>query len=195
MGRRPRSRVALAVVAFLAAGGQVAGCGPGVPGDACSPPSRSSANAGGSGRPTRIAINRDDYHAKHVGHTADGRQFFLTQPFDPGTYGADDARVFVALYLFDRQGRFLHAEIDAFADRDQNDRAAIRAAYQRRLQQLGSVTFDRIEVEPFAVERFGTTFGLIIREPTSGDETWWVTAEPGDYMAFSAPWDCGLYDT
>jgi hypothetical protein len=41
------------------------------------------------GRPTRIAIDHDDYHAEHVGHTADGRQSFLTTPFEPGTHGDD----------------------------------------------------------------------------------------------------------
>ena len=34
----------------------------------------------GDGRPELIAINHDDYHAEHVGRTADGRQFFLTRP-------------------------------------------------------------------------------------------------------------------
>jgi hypothetical protein len=26
------------------------------------------------------------------------------------------------------------------------------------------------------------------------DEAWWVTVEPGDYIAFTPPWD-GRYDT
>jgi hypothetical protein len=52
-----------------------------------------------------------------------------------------------------------------------------------------------MEVEPFAVKRFGTTFGLIVDAPENKDDIWWVTAEPGDYMAFSAPWDSGEYDT
>jgi hypothetical protein len=76
------------------------------------------------GRPIRIAIDHDDYRAEHVGHTADGRQFFLTTPFEPGTHG-NDGQEFVALYLFDAAGRFQEARID----------------------------------------QFGTTFGLIIREP------------------------------
>jgi hypothetical protein len=147
-----------------------------------------------SGRPIRIAINRNAFEARHVGHTADGRQFFLTRPFDPGTDGADDARDFVALYLFDENGRFLNAEIDAF-DGTNGTTGASRKAYQNRLKELGKVTFGRIEVEPFAVERFGTTFGLIVSAPENKDEIWWVTAEPDDYMAFSAPWDSGEYDT
>src|ERR1041384_7306066 len=33
--------------------------------------------------PTIIAIDHDNYHASHVGHTHDGHQFFLTTPFVP----------------------------------------------------------------------------------------------------------------
>ncbi|GIE91485.1 hypothetical protein [Actinoplanes regularis] len=131
------------------------------------------------GRPERIAIDHNTFEAEHVGHTADGGQFFLTTPFEPA------GRRFVALYLFDRVGRFVRAEIDPF-DKD---------LYQRRLKNLGKVTFDRIVVEPFEVEKFGQTFGLVVDEPTASDEIWWVTAEPGDYMAFAEPWDLGTYDT
>lgn len=75
------------------------------------------------------------------------------------------------------------------------DRAARRAAYEARLKELGEVTFTRIEVESFAIDRFGTTFGLIPREPEEDDDTWWVILEPGNYMAFTEPWDSGEYDT
>ncbi|MEU3456907.1 hypothetical protein ABZ671_25400 [Micromonospora sp. NPDC006766] len=57
------------------------------------------------------------------------------------------------------------------------------------------MTFGRIEVAPFAVERFGTTFGLIPQPPEDGDDFWWVELHPGNYMAFTAPWDSGEYDT
>jgi len=100
----------------------------------------------------------------------------------------------VALYLFDHNGGFLEAEIDAI-DGANGTTAASRKIYQTRLKELGKVTFDRIEVEPFAVKRFGTTFGLIVDAPENKGDIWWVTAEPGDYMAFSAPWDSGEYDT
>jgi len=148
-----------------------------------------------SGPPKRLAINQDDYHAEHVGRTADGRQFFLTRPFDPGTYEGNDGQEFVALFLFDADGRFLEAKIDAFGPRETMDIAAAKAAYDGRLRELGDVTFTRIEIEPFAVERFGTTIGLIPRAPEDDDDRWWVTIEPGDYMAFTEPWDSGDYDT
>jgi hypothetical protein len=57
------------------------------------------------------------------------------------------------------------------------------------------VTFERIEVAPFAIERFGTTFGLVLREPEDEDEVWAVEVQPGNYMAFFEPWDGGDYDT
>jgi hypothetical protein len=131
------------------------------------------------GRPERIAIDHDDYHARYVGHTADGGQFFLTTPFVPGR------RDFVALYLFDRDGRFVEADIDPFDEE----------LYQRRIEDLGQADFGRIVVEPFEVERFGQTFGLVIDEPDASGERWWVTVEPGNYMAFAPPWDLGIYDT
>jgi hypothetical protein len=136
--------------------------------------------------PERIAIDPDDFQARHVGHTADGRQFFLTRPFEPG------GREFVALYLFGADGSFTEARIDEFGA---GDGAAADRAHRERLRGLGEVTNDRISVAPFSAERFGTTFGLISAPPETADDIWWVTAEPGDYMAFSPPWDCGIYDT
>jgi hypothetical protein len=145
--------------------------------------------------PRRIAINHDDYHAEHVGRTADGRQFFLTTPFKPAVGDKETDQEFVALYLFDANGLFLEARIDAFGPRARMDRTARKATYDARLKELGEVTYTRIEVEPFSIERFGTMFGLIPEEPDDGDDTWWVILEPGDYMAFSEPWDSGEYDT
>lgn len=106
-----------------------------------------------------------------------------------------DGQEFVALFLFGADGRFLDARIDAFGPRETVDPVAIRAAYDGRLRELGDVTFTRIEVEPFALERFGTTFGLVPRPPEDDGDPWWVTLEPGDYMAFTEPWDSGDYDT
>jgi hypothetical protein len=123
-----------------------------------------------------------------VGHTADGRQFFLTTPFDPGQHGADNSREFVALYVFDHDGRLLDAKIDALGSRERLDSAKANRVYEARLKELGEVELGRIEVEPFAIERFGTDFGLIADAPDGDGDIWWVTAEPGDYMAFSAPW-------
>lgn len=50
-------------------------------------------------------------------------------------------------------------------------------------------------VQPFAIERLGTTFGLVPRSPEDKDDSWWVEMHPGNYMAFHEPWDSGEYDT
>ncbi|WP_433834300.1 hypothetical protein ACQP2E_17205 [Actinoplanes sp. CA-015351] len=175
--RQPK--LVLVMTTVLAVAGLMGGCGFPLPAGESARSEGATFDYPLEGRPERIAIDQNDFEAKHVGHTADGGQFFLTTPSEPGN------RSFVALYLFDRDGRFVEAKIDLFAEE----------TYQRRLKELDRATFDRIVVEPFQVERFNQTFGLITDEPEASDEIWWVTAEPGDYMAFSPPWDLGEYDT
>lgn len=147
-----------------------------------------------NGKPELIAIEHDDYHAEHVGRTDDGRQFFLTMPFKPTTSHCPGSE-FVALFLFDERGNLLDAKIDDFGPRESVDEAKHRECYESRLMDLGAVSFERIEVRPFEVERFGTSFGLIPREPEDEDDIWAVEMQPGNYMAFFAPWDSGEYDT
>ncbi len=144
--------------------------------------------------PNLIAIDHDDHYAEHVGHAADGRQFFLTTPFLPKDQG-DDGQEFVALFIFDAAGGFLNAEIDARGTRAELDRQRREGIYQSRLDDLGTISLGRIQVRPFAVDRFGTTFGLLVRDREDDDEPWWVELHPGNYMAFHEPWDSGQYDT
>lgn len=146
------------------------------------------------GAPDIIAINNDDYHAKHIGRTADGRQFILTTPFEPAVGGREGSE-YVARYLFDANGRLLEAKIEDFGPRANFDDEKRRQAYDRLLQELGDVTLDRVEVAPFSIERFGTTFGLVVREPEEEGDVWAVEMQPGNYMAFFEPWDSGDYDT
>ena len=102
--------------------------------------------------PERIPISHDDYHAKYVGRTHDGRLFFLTSPFCTG--GPD----FVALYLFDNDGNLVEARIDQLGSRTnpnlpgnmkQHD-ARDQQLLAQRLAWLGDVSFESIEVKPFA---------------------------------------------
>jgi hypothetical protein len=146
------------------------------------------------GPPGLVALDQDEDSAKYVGHTADGRQFFLTTPFVPGI-GDEEGCEFVALYLFEAEGKFLEARIDSFGPRETMDEAAARTLLERRLKELGPVTYGRIEVAPFSVTRFGTEFGFIARPPEEEAEPWSVEVMPGNYMAFQAPWDSGDYDT
>lgn len=145
-------------------------------------------------KPGIIAIDHDDYHASHVGRTADGSQFFLTTPFVPAL-GGRAGREFVALYVFDAHGRFQEARIDDLGTRAEFDEQRARSVFDQRLAELGSVDYCRIEVEPFEIERFGITFGLVPRPPEDEDGGWWVEAQPGNFMAFHEPWDSGEYDT
>jgi hypothetical protein len=144
--------------------------------------------------PRRIAIDHDDYHAAHVGRTADGRQFFLTCPFEPAVRGEAGGE-FNALYLFDGDGEFVSAQIEAFGPRGTFDLAVKETANRRLLEALGPVTFGRIEVAPFEVDRFGTKFGLIGRDCEDPEDVLAVEAQPGNYMAFFEPWNSGEYDT
>jgi hypothetical protein len=144
--------------------------------------------------PDLIAINHDDYHARHIGRTADGQQFFLTPLFEPAIHGKA-GNEFVALFLFDDRGKLVEAKIDQFGPRATMDEGKRRAAYEARLREMGKVKFERIEVAPFSVKRFGTEFGLIPQPPEEEGEDWWVELHPGNFMAFYPPWHSGDYDT
>ncbi len=144
--------------------------------------------------PDQFAIEHDDYHAKHVGWTADGKQFFLTTPFEPAIKGHEGAE-FIALYTFSDGGKLIDATIDQLGPRSGLDEEKARQLYDQRLAELGEVEFGRITIAPFVIERFGTQFGLVLREPEEEGEPWAVEAQPGNYMAFFEPWDSGEYDT
>lgn len=144
--------------------------------------------------PTIIAINHDDHHAKHVGRTADGQQFFLTTPFVPAN-GEHPGREFVSLFLFDSKGKLLGAMIDDLGPRAELEERTARRLYDARLAELGRVALGRIEVAPFSVQHSGIKFGLIVREPEHDGDAWAVEMQPGNYMAFFEPWDSGDYDT
>jgi hypothetical protein len=144
--------------------------------------------------PTLIAIEHDDYHADRVGTTQDGMQFFVTTPFIPAL--EDEAgREFLAVFLFDSNGKFSEARIDDLGPRATLNRDEARRLLDKRMAELGPVDYGRIEVQPFAIERFGTTFGLVLQAPEREDDAWWVELQPGNYMAFHEPWDSGEYDT
>jgi predicted DNA-binding WGR domain protein len=145
--------------------------------------------------PKLIRINHDDDLACHVGKTKTGEQFFLTMPFAPAM-GKDPGGSYIALYLFDEYGAFKEAQIQQSRPTRSEDQALIASL----LQSLGDYRYTDIKVSPFATEAFGRRFGLIFDPGEVGDDadddeqSVWVTAEPGNYMAFYPPWD-GDYDT
>ena len=147
-----------------------------------------------NGPPRAVTLAPDEYAARFVGRTADGRQFFLTNPFVPAI-GGDPGREFLALYLFDKAGTLLEARIEDLGPRAVLDEDAARARQAALLGSLGAVEFRKIKVAPFRVDRSGVEFGFIARPPEEEGEDWRVTVEPGDYMCFWPPWTTGDYDT
>jgi hypothetical protein len=146
------------------------------------------------GPPKTVSLAHDDYAARYVGRTADGRQFFLTQPFVPAI-GGNPGREFLALYLFDKDGALLDAQIENLGTRAELDEDAARARQAALLESLGLVKYTKIKVAPFKVQRFGVEFGFIPQPPEEPGENWSVIVEPGNYMCFWPPWTSGDYDT
>lgn len=157
-----------------------------------------------NGPPERIKITHDDYHAKYIGRTADGRQFFLSNAFD---WAIDDkpGREYVVLFLFDSDGTLVEDHVDVLGSRKQlggdsalpgnkADLDTIEDVINSRLAELGDIDFGDIELRPFEIERYGTKFGFIAIPPDDPEDDWWVEFHPGNFMAFSPPWD-GDYDT
>ena len=145
-------------------------------------------------RPERLVINHDNYYAKYVGFTEDGRQFFLTTPFIPphkNNLGGE----YLALYLFSASGKLLEAKIDALGPRKLVDKSKASQIKQARLDELGKITFGPIEIEPFCVKKWEIEFGLIAEEPSKEIDYWLINVMPGNYMTFYEPWDSGNYDT
>ena len=155
--------------------------------------------------PEVFVIAHDDYHASHVGLTADGQQFFITTPFAWAS-AEGGSQEFAARYLFTPDGALAEAEIlplgprpglgalpgnvESFADQS--------LAIEHLLAQISPVVYGDITIKPFSVMAHGLEFGMVLNGPVpeDPDEEWYwsVNLEPGDFMAFSAPWDSGDYD-
>jgi hypothetical protein len=146
------------------------------------------------GPPKAVALQHDNYAARYVGWTADGRQFFLTNPFVPAI-GGNPGREFLALYLFGKAGTLLDAQIEDLGTRAELDEDAARARRAALLESVGPVKYGKIKVAPFKVERFGVEFGFIPQPPEEPRKDWSVIVEPGNYMCFWPPWTSGEYDT
>jgi hypothetical protein len=144
--------------------------------------------------PKVVALDPDDYSARHIGWTADGRQFFLTTPFVPAL-SEEPGREFIALYVFDKAGNLQSATIDDLGPRAMMDEAARLVRRDVLLASLGEVKQKRIKVVPFRIEMFGVEFGFIPQSPEEPGEDWCVIVEPGNYMCFWPPWTSGDYDT
>src|SRR5436305_14148681 len=105
------------------------------------------------GSPKTVALAHNEYEGRFVGRTADGRQFFLTNPFVPAI-GGSAGREFLALYLFDKGGALVGARIEDLGPRQGLDEGAARARQSAMLESLGPVKLGKIKVAPFRIEMF-----------------------------------------
>ena len=165
------------------------------------------AGAPETSKPEKFKIAHDDCHAKYIGLTAEGRQFFLSNLFEPA-YEENPGKEFVALFLFDSDGSLVEDRIDDFGTRaemglspvlpgNKIESNVIEDTLQKRLAEMGDVQFCDIEIKPFEIERFGQAFGFIPQapeDPNDEDDHWCIELHPGNFMAFYPPWD-GDYDT
>jgi hypothetical protein len=139
------------------------------------------------GAPELVYVEYDDYHAKYIGCTATGVQFFSPPIFVPG---GDE---FVVLFLFNQAGDLIESKIENFGPRSTYDAERARALRADWLAQLEPFQYQDIRVKPFFVEHSGEMLGMI---PVKwDDDDWGVHVLPGDVMAFHEPWDSGIYDT
>lgn len=141
-----------------------------------------------------IAINHDDYHARHIGRTKDGLQFFITEPFyfDSSLSAVTE---YIALYLFRGDGELFSHNIIKLGKRGDVSENYRNKVYSELLNSLVGISYTRIEVKPFSIEKDGIVFGLVPREPDHDEDPLSVELLPGNYMAFFEPWDSGAYDT
>ena len=135
--------------------------------------------------PDRILVVPDDWSVEYAGTLADGRLFFLTTPFEPGV------AEYLAVFYWNADGSYDSMVVDDLGSRDDLTQEEGEAALQSRLASLGEYTIEQISVAPFSEEHDGVQFGLI---PVQSEGSTWVSVMPGDYIAYTWPWD-GLYDT
>jgi hypothetical protein len=86
----------------------------------------------------------------------DGLQVFATTPFVPAL-GDEIGREFLAVYIFDQNGKLVEARIDDLGPRSSLDRDQARKLLEQRMSELAPLDYGRIVVQPFAIERFGAT--------------------------------------
>ena len=145
--------------------------------------------------PEVIPIVHDEYHTQHIGKTADGIQFIMAAPFVPATDTTKGCE-FLALYLFNRQGKLIEAQIENLGPRSELDETDAKEKYESMLKALGEVEFCDVNISPFSVNKYDVEFGLLKTDSEFVEDEEDISLEfhPGNYMSFYPPWD-GDYDT
>lgn len=141
--------------------------------------------------PEKLAICPDDDRLPDVGVSPSGEQVLLTQPF---TSPSDDGPgcEYIALYVFDVDGALIRHTIRSLGPRATLDADYAESVFTEILDTISPLQLARIDVRPFSVWHDGVEFGLV---PNEFEGDWWVEMQPGNYVAFVAPWDSGDYDT
>ncbi len=187
------------MLALVAVAAVLAGCASPSGTAGAPPPGHAGGSAaqeagGGEAAPTRFRIVPDDYHVPYAGTAGDGRRFFLSEElFSPGTGAA-----YVGLFLWHADGTFDEIRVDRVRRPDglppgQAAPAGAEKLVARRLAELGDYVLEPIEVEPFTEKVHGVTFGW--RLGRYDDGSYYLNIEPGDFIAYYAPWDGLDYDT
>lgn len=155
-------------------------------------PTSSDGSAALPGAPTRFTIVPDDYHVPYAGTAADGRKFFLSEEL------VTDDGGWVGLFLWTQDGKFDELFVDPVTRPSglppgQAYPVGATALVKKRLGQLGTYRLEPITVEPFTRVVRGVTFGWRVRQYDGGEFA--INIEPGDFIAYYAPWDGLEYDT
>lgn len=140
--------------------------------------------------PDKVLLVPDDYHLGHAGRCADGRNVLVASQL---TFAAPQTRDFVCTFWFDSEGRVVEHRIDEVGIRGEYNEDDGRKIWDSHILAVGAIDPQPFWVKPFSIQFADQAFGFIPREMDNGE--WQVTFEPGNTMAFYAPWDSGEYDT
>ena len=149
-------------------------------------------------RPERFRIVPDDYHVPYAGTAEDGRKFFLSQELVDAGSKRRAPSSYVGLFLWNADGTFDRVEVDsvprpAGVPAGQAVPAGADDLVAARLAELGDYELEPIEVEPFLTRVEGVRFGWHVGRYDDGQ--YYINIEPGDFIAYYAPWDGLEYDT
>ncbi len=145
-------------------------------------------------QPDMITIVHDNNHAPFVGKMPNNSMlFFLTTP--NFVQDIDNRKEqFVGVYLFNKDGVFEKAR---FEKRKEENYGLINEDDEKRFQimeeffsSLGSPVLEDITINIFSILKFQTEAGFIFGSVYG---QWFVKANPGNYMYFTAPWDGTYY--
>jgi hypothetical protein len=140
--------------------------------------------------PEKLLIVPDEFHLDHAGRCADGRFVIITSQL---IFGAEQTRDFICTFWFDAEGALVEHRIDEVGMRGAYETDHGKKIWAAHADAVGQIEPEPFWVRPFEVELAGRSFGLIPELMDDGE--WHVIFEPGNTMAFYAPWDSGEYDT